>query len=402
MLTMVKGKRRKQSKKIPHWLWILIAKSLGIKLNSGDKPMVAIVLHAITLCSGGGMLLTRIWFSGYDIESETTETNILDGFVAVLMVTLFVTLGVYAQRLAHRLFDHPQILENMRLHSKTVAKVNAALLAFICIIGFVFVLNWGTLNYTYFYNPDFDNMTNQNNQNGANLVVTNISDYNPCQTVGIPVEICQVLYFSQVVYSAFFLLWNGMVAVVLISVARTHTISIRRFISELEVDACLHDQKLRETLYSKGSKEAKDSFKMYNWNREDDNNQTRQRVLSMTIQDEGNGHDENVIEEDEEVIPTFNSQVHLELNADESHVQTVQQQSEIQVENSSTGNSSRPSLRKRFMGRFRKLSEDQDDLEDSSQEATVEPKMMSEAELLHKYWKLVVSLPILKVSVLKT
>ena len=78
MLTMVKGKRRKQSKKIPHWLWILIAKSLGIKLNSGDKPMVAIVLHAITLCSGGGMLLTRIWFSGYDIESETTETNILD------------------------------------------------------------------------------------------------------------------------------------------------------------------------------------------------------------------------------------------------------------------------------------------------------------------------------------
>ena len=82
-------------------------------------------------------------------------------------------------------------------------------------------------------------------------------------------------------------------------------------------------------------------------------------------------------------------------------MQTVQQQSEIQVENSSTGNSSRPSLRKRFMGRFRKLSEDQDDLEDSSQEATVEPKMMSEAELLHKYWKLVVSLPILKVSVLK-
>ena len=340
--------------------------------------MVAIVLHAITLFSGGGMLLTRVWFSGYDIQTDTTETSILDGFVAVLMVTLFVTLGVYAQRLAHRLFDHPQIMENMRLHSKTVAKVNAALLTFICMIGFVFVVNWGTFNYTYFYNSDF-NMTNFDPK------TDNISAYNPCQTVGIPVEICQVLYFSQLVFSLFFLLWNGLVAVVLISVARTHTISIRKFIGELEVDACLHDQKLRETLYSKGSHDAKDSFKMYNWNGE--NHVARQRVLSMTIHDDSNADEnaENNIIDEEDSTPTFDSQVQLELN--DEHVQSVQ--SEIQVENSQ--NSSRPSLRKRFMGRFRKLSEDEDDQEIPEK---TEPKMMSEAELLHKYWKLVVSTPV--------
>ena len=385
---MIKRKegRRKQSRKIPHWLWIIIAKSLGIKLNSGEKPMVAIVLHAITLFSGGGMLLTRVWFSGYDIQTDTTETNILDGFVAVLMVTLFVTLGVYAQRLAHRLFDHPQIMENMRLHSKTVAKVNAALLTFICMIGFVFVVNWGTFNYTYFYDSNF-NMTNFDKKTDS----ANISAYNPCQTVGIPVEICQVLYFSQLVFSVFFLLWNGMVAVVLISVARTHTISIRKFIGELEVDACLHDQKLRESLYSKGSHEAKDSFKMYNWNRENHEDQARQRVLSMTIHDDSNADENaenNIIDEDEDPTPTFDSQVQLELN--DEHVQAVMpQQSEIQVENSQ--NSTRPSLRKRFMGRFRKLSEDEDDQEMPQK---TEPKMMSEAELLHKYWKLVVSTPI--------
>ena len=213
----------------------------------------------------------------------------------------------------------------------------------------------------------------------------NISAYNPCQTVGIPVEICQVLYFSQLVFSLFFLLWNGLVAVVLISVARTHTISIRKFIGELEVDACLHDQKLRETLYSKGSQDAKDSFKMYNWNGE--NHVARQRVLSMTIHDDSNADEnaENNIIDEEDPTPTFDSQVQLELN--DEHVQSVQ--SEIQVENSQ--NSSRPSLRKRFMGRFRKLSEDEDDQETPEK---TEPKMMSEAELLHKYWKLVVSTPV--------
>ena len=65
---MVKGQKR-QSRKIPTWLWVIIAKSLGIKQNPGDKPMLAIILHAVTMFSGGGMLLTRIWFSGKVLQA---------------------------------------------------------------------------------------------------------------------------------------------------------------------------------------------------------------------------------------------------------------------------------------------------------------------------------------------
>ena len=126
----VKG-QTKQSKKMPYWLWYIIAKSLGIKLHPRDKPLLAIILHAITLFSGGGMFLTRIWFSGtyvrllsypkcihfkfllhialstdiyfdlflgYDILSHETETDILDGMVSIIIATLFVSLGVYSQR----------------------------------------------------------------------------------------------------------------------------------------------------------------------------------------------------------------------------------------------------------------------------------------------------------------
>ena len=60
----VKSHQTKHSKKMPYWLWFVIAKSLGIKLHPKDQPVLSIVLHTITLFSGGCMLLTRIWFSG--------------------------------------------------------------------------------------------------------------------------------------------------------------------------------------------------------------------------------------------------------------------------------------------------------------------------------------------------
>lgn len=194
--------------------------------------MLAIILHAVTLFSGGGMLLTKIWFSGYDISSHMTETDILDGIVAIIMVGLFVTLGIYSQRLAHRLFEHPKILEMMRLHSKTIAKINAAILAMLVLAAFVIVLNLATINYSFWFIQPSINQTMPEDWYSNSTI-------NPCQTVEIPVLICQFYYFSQVIFSAFFLLWNAMVGAALICVARTHTISIRRFICQLECDAFL-------------------------------------------------------------------------------------------------------------------------------------------------------------------
>ena len=133
----------------------------------------------------------------------------------------------------------------MRLHSKTIAKVNAAVLAIIILAAFCGVLNMCTIKYSYRFSKTLINNT----------------DVNPCQTVEVPLLICQVYFFSQVVYSLFFLLWNAMVGAALICVARTHTIAIRKFICQLECDAFIRDQKLRAKLYSKGSRESRDSLK---------------------------------------------------------------------------------------------------------------------------------------------
>ena len=69
------------------------------------------------------MFVTQVLFNGYDIASEMTKTDILDGFSVIIMELLFIGLGIYAHRLAFRLFMHPKFRDMMRLHAKTIFKV---------------------------------------------------------------------------------------------------------------------------------------------------------------------------------------------------------------------------------------------------------------------------------------
>ena len=57
------------------------------------------------------MFVTQVLFNGYDIASEMTKTDILDGFAVILMELLYIGLGIYAHRLAYRLFMHAKFRE---------------------------------------------------------------------------------------------------------------------------------------------------------------------------------------------------------------------------------------------------------------------------------------------------
>ena len=107
-----------------------------------------------------GMIFTNLFYSGYDITSIHSPTDILDGLISVIMVSLYCALGIYAHRLAYRLFVHPKFLENVRLHSKTIMKVNAALVVFLVLAGFVVVQNLIFANYLYGYDDSVAPVTN--------------------------------------------------------------------------------------------------------------------------------------------------------------------------------------------------------------------------------------------------
>ena len=53
---------------------------------------------------------------------------------------------------------------------------------------------------------------------------------NPCQVAQINVAVCQTYWISQIIFSLLFLVWNLLVSVVLVSVARTQVHNYENFI----------------------------------------------------------------------------------------------------------------------------------------------------------------------------
>ena len=140
-----------------------------------------------------------------------------------------------------RLFVHPKFLDMLRLHSKTIMKLNSALVIFLILSSFVAVFNVATINNTYSFvenvtivNPN-DNPAPKPSYNGeitmiletGDQLLLSESDLNPCQLVEMDVSICQIYWASQLLFSLHFLVWNLLVAVVLVSVARTQVAKAR-------------------------------------------------------------------------------------------------------------------------------------------------------------------------------
>jgi len=354
--TLVKGKTT-SAKKIPFWLWIVIAKSLGIKLHPNDKPILSAVLHILTFGSATGLFCTNAWWCLYSVMSKHTRNDILDGTVTIMVMTFFCGLGVYSHRLAYRLFVHPKFLDMLRLHSKSVMKMNAAFLLFIILCSFVTVLNVSTISYSYGYNY---NVSLLNEDPSPPTPLSNATVLNPCQQVEIQVEICQIYWASQMIFSLFFLVWNLLVAVVLVSVARTQTINIRKFLRELEHDAFLLDKKLQVS-YGNG-KAIKDDLKNFVWMDDD-------HIADIFDQDENKL--DNIKEdsrEDRRPSSTSAEFTDLQLRLGRENVQVNESMSDMYQGNTST---------------FQRL-----DSVIENAEASFTPHIMTEQEIMHKYWKI--------------
>ncbi|XP_066959496.1 uncharacterized protein [Macrobrachium rosenbergii] len=206
----------RQSRRLPFWLWFAIAKCLGIKLNVNDRPIFATVLYTLTFFTAIGYVLCNSWFTCYDIASDYTKTTIVDGTVGIFFSILFVSLGLYANKLAYRLFSHKKFLNMLRLHSKTILKMNASAVVFFLMSLFAVVNNISAFS-------NFKDKT--------------------CETVSVEVIVCRLRYIMRVVCTVFAVMWNSLVSCVVISVCRTHVIGIRKFMEALEQDARIYEAK---------------------------------------------------------------------------------------------------------------------------------------------------------------
>jgi len=206
--------------------------------------------------------------------------------------------------------------------------------------AFVVVLNVATVSYIY-----------DSKGNVTGVLNDTTEGVNPCEVAGMSVGICQTYWASQVIFSLFFLVWNTLVAVVLVSVARTQTIQIRKFLQELEHDALLLDQKLTASYGSQGLKANKDDLKNFVWMDDDHIGE----VFLEARMTEGVGARDQVLDN------------------------RVEETREIELSQSGE----RPEQAAGGASGFQPLETVMDETE-----AAIVPHIMSEQEIMHKYWKI--------------
>lgn len=204
----------KQSAPMPTWLWLVLAQCLRVPLpeKKGCRflPFIGLLLQALTVLSCIGLCVLHAGYEVRRIMVSDGEQKTLYRCASIFVMISWALFGLYARRLARRLFSHPSFIKDIRMHSKTLFKMNAAALAIT--LGALFLAV---------------------NAYSARAMIRGEA----CASIGFPPAICTMHFACRVVYSIFSLLWHGLVCTVLVSVARTHTIGIRRFIKELEADA---------------------------------------------------------------------------------------------------------------------------------------------------------------------
>ncbi|XP_064597182.1 uncharacterized protein LOC135463710 [Liolophura sinensis] len=211
----------KQSKKLPGWAWYLLSKSLGVKSHPREKPIFATFLHVLTLTFGLTFLVTYTWHKVYDIVSIMTKSTVLTGMVEIVICICWVSLTIYANKCAARLFSSKNFIRSVRLHSKTIFKVSAVGLMGILGVSFMTV-------------------------NSYHAVSTFQDEH--CLSVNLSFVVCKIVYPARVSFNIFGIIWNMIVAAVLLSVCRTHTVGIRRFIKELEMDGKKYEDFWKERM----------------------------------------------------------------------------------------------------------------------------------------------------------
>ncbi|KAL8574815.1 hypothetical protein ACOMHN_031922 [Nucella lapillus] len=198
------------SSRLPHFVWVVLAKCLGIKLSETDRPILATILHVFTFIAALTFALPGAFYTFFDIQSEFSRTTVLLGSVQIIIGLAWACMGVYSHKLAGRLFLNQNFLECVRVHSKTFLKISTTWLVLVMVAAVIAVncyMAWPT-----FYNDT-------------------------CGTVQIEILVCQVFFVGRVVYAGLTMVWNFIVIYVLFSVCRTHTVGIRQLMRELNADA---------------------------------------------------------------------------------------------------------------------------------------------------------------------
>ncbi|KAF6033631.1 hypothetical protein EB796_008058 [Bugula neritina] len=200
----------KQSGHLPNAFYVTLCTIFQVETNPADRAVIGRAVFILTVLTSLGYLIADITFTIWDIKSGLTKQTVTTGLFSIFISLIWVTLGMYANRLGRRLLKSSSVVNDLRLHSKTVFKVPAAVLVTLLALVVVTISNYSAFKFYW--------------------------DSKACVEVSLDGSLCKVIFILRICQTFFLLLFNCCVATAVLSICRTHTIGVRRFLRALEND----------------------------------------------------------------------------------------------------------------------------------------------------------------------
>jgi len=229
----------RQKKRIPYWLRFIILKIVGVKTSDNDSVLVGTFCYILTLALGLLYVVIHTLFLGYNAVSSMTTLTTIEASLQIGNCLFGTSLGVYANRMAVKLFGYQKLIDSIRMHTKSVFKIRASTWAMLLLLGFISA---------DFYDRYMEILVEPNSRpiptSPSNSSVFIAASPNPldhgyvtsCENLELPSFVCILDVYTRLAFSTVAGIWNLLVLIVILSICRTHTVGIRRFIRELEAD----------------------------------------------------------------------------------------------------------------------------------------------------------------------
>lgn len=123
-----------QSRRLPGWIWRIITYVLGVHTA---RKWLSFFIYGLTIISALSFTALGVVYVVYDISSKNSKTTAHIGFISLLIGFGWLSLGIYSYKLAGRLFSDENFAASVRTHSRTLFKINTAILLALTGFGFL-------------------------------------------------------------------------------------------------------------------------------------------------------------------------------------------------------------------------------------------------------------------------
>lgn len=178
------------------------------KLLCTKSGFISALLYILTFLSGLIYLVSNIWFSVANGLAKETKTTILSESANIVSILIWFSLGTYPIKIINYIYRTKSLEESIRLKTKSYFKLPSTLILIVLTGGFLYAF--------------------------IEFIQTKKK---LSEQINLPTFAVDLIYLFNFIFTIIAVFWNFILALTILFIVRTYTITLRRFLFYLEQDS---------------------------------------------------------------------------------------------------------------------------------------------------------------------